>query len=207
MSDWVTGSTKENPKVPSLLQKIYLGLFSGGFSIAIANPTEVVKIRMQGDRKSATPRYSGTMNAYSKIYSEEGLKAFWTGVGPNIVRNSVINAAELAAYFQIKQYAVQFGLKDNLPTHFVCGFLAGACAVVCGNPVDLLKNRIINAKPGEYTGVVDCFMKTLKKGGITSFYNGFWANIMRIGTWNMIMFVAFEQVKIQVHHQFLEEKH
>lgn len=29
--------------------------------------------------------------------------ALWTGIGPNIARNAIINAAELASYDQVKQ--------------------------------------------------------------------------------------------------------
>ena len=31
---------------------------------------------------------------------EEGLKGLWRGVGPNVARNAIINAAELASYDQ-----------------------------------------------------------------------------------------------------------
>lgn len=205
MSDYVTGSTKENPKTPSLIQKIYLGLASGGIAISIASPTDLVKIRLQGDRKSATPRYNGSMDAYGKIFREEGITAFWTGWGPNVVRNSVINAAELASYFQIKQTVLAYGLADDIWTHFVCGFLAGACAVVVGNPVDVIKTRVMNAEKNAYNGVVDCVLKTMKSEGFGAFYGGFWPNILRIGTWNMVMFVAFEKVKKQIYHGFVDK--
>lgn len=34
---------------------------------------------------------------------QEGVGALWTGLGPNIARNGIINAAELASYDQVKQ--------------------------------------------------------------------------------------------------------
>lgn len=34
---------------------------------------------------------------------QEGLAALWTGLGPNIARNAIINAAELASYDQVKE--------------------------------------------------------------------------------------------------------
>lgn len=33
---------------------------------------------------------------------EEGMLGLWKGLGPNIARNAIINAAELASYDQIK---------------------------------------------------------------------------------------------------------
>ena len=34
---------------------------------------------------------------------QEGVGALWTGIGPNVARNSIISAAELAGYDQVKQ--------------------------------------------------------------------------------------------------------
>lgn len=34
---------------------------------------------------------------------QEGFTKLWTGLGPNVARNAIINAAELASYDQIKQ--------------------------------------------------------------------------------------------------------
>jgi solute carrier family 25 uncoupling protein 8/9 len=54
---------------------------------------------MEGKKPPELRRYHGLNDAYSKIYKQEGLKGFWTGLAPNIVRNSVINAAELAGFY------------------------------------------------------------------------------------------------------------
>ena len=40
------------------------------------------------------------------IADQEGVGALWTGIGPNIARNAIINAAELASYDHVKQLAV-----------------------------------------------------------------------------------------------------
>jgi hypothetical protein len=48
------------------------------------------------------------MDAYAKIARQEGVAALWTGLGPNVARNAIINAAELASYDQVKQVSVLF---------------------------------------------------------------------------------------------------
>ena len=85
---------------PTLLQKIAAGMASGALGIAVANPTDVVKIRMQaqGRLPPAERPYSGSLDCYSKIVREKGVTGLWVGVLPNMLRNSVINAAELASY-------------------------------------------------------------------------------------------------------------
>ncbi|XP_074380709.1 mitochondrial uncoupling protein 1-like isoform X2 [Apium graveolens] len=86
-----------------LMKKILVGLTTGALAIAVANPTDLVKVRLQAKAKLAPGvprRYSGALNAYSTI---EGVRALSTGLGPNVARNAIINAAELASYDQVKE--------------------------------------------------------------------------------------------------------
>lgn len=85
-------------------------------------------------------------------------------------------------------------MKDTIYLHFVCAFLAGFSATCVGSPFDVVKTRMMN-KAVHYTGVIDCVSKTMKQEGPLAFYNGFSANFMRIGTWNICMFITLEQVK------------
>ena len=80
---------------------------TGGIAISIANPTDLVKVRLQaqGKQAGAAPKYPSAIAAYRMIAKEEGVAALWTGVVPNITRNSVINATELATYDQVCQIA------------------------------------------------------------------------------------------------------
>jgi solute carrier family 25 uncoupling protein 8/9 len=195
---------------PSLWKKILTGLCTGAIGITVANPTDVVKIRMQADgfRPAGTPpRYTGTFNAYSTIYQQEGLKGFWTGWGPNVVRNSVINAAELSSYDQFKEFFLTRQiLDDNTTCHIVCGFLAGLVAVIVGSPVDVMKTRMMNAKKGtgeQYKSLVDCFVRTLKEGP-GSFYAGVGANFLRLASWNTAMFFALEKVRRLTYDSFYD---
>jgi solute carrier family 25 uncoupling protein 8/9 len=60
----------------------------------------LVKIRLQaqGSLPKEEWRYNGSMDCYRKTYAADGIKGFWVGALPNIMRNSIINAAELASY-------------------------------------------------------------------------------------------------------------
>lgn len=76
----------------------------------------------------------------------------------------------------------------------LCGFMAGFTATCFGSPFDVVKTRMMSAKV-PYNGVADCVMKTIRNDGPMAFYAGFTANFMRIGTWNIVMFVTLEQIK------------
>ena len=55
-------------------------------------------------------------------HRQEGIAGLWKGLGPNIARNALINAAELASYDQIKEALLGTGVfKDNVVTHLMAG--------------------------------------------------------------------------------------
>jgi solute carrier family 25 uncoupling protein 8/9 len=183
---------------PTLRTKILAGLCTGAIGISIANPTDVVKVKMQAQARASDPsqvKYKGCIDCYSQIVKADGIPGLWVGIIPNILRNSVINAAEIASYDQYKQMILQYtSLPDNMSLHILCGFMAGFTATCFGSPFDVVKTRMMSAAV-PYKGVVDCVSKTIKNEGPMAFYNGFTANFMRIGTWNIVMFVTLEQIK------------
>lgn len=127
----------------------------------------------------------------------------WTGLGPNIIRNSIINAAEIATFDQVKDMILRRNLmEDGIPCHLVSSAIAGFTACIVGSPVDVLKTRLMNAKVGEYSGVLDCIVKTWKENGILSFYKGLQANANRIVTWNIFMFVSLGMIRKTVYNNF-----
>eukprot|EP00882_Tetradesmus_deserticola_P016352 GHRQ01017460.1.p1 GENE.GHRQ01017460.1~~GHRQ01017460.1.p1 ORF type:complete len:135 (+),score=54.40 GHRQ01017460.1:1378-1782(+) len=85
--------------------KIASGLATGAIAITVASPTDLVKVRMQSEGKKSpgqAKKYPNAFKAYGIIRREEGMLGLWKGLGPNIARNAIINAAELASYDQIK---------------------------------------------------------------------------------------------------------
>ena len=181
-----------------LHMKIAAGLTTGGLGIMVASPTDLVKVRMQAEGKlpAGTPKkYPSALSAYGIIVKQEGVAALWTGLTPNIMRNSIINAAELASYDQFKQTFLGIGMKDDVFTHIGSALGAGFVACVVGSPVDVVKSRVMGDSVGKYKGFVDCCVKTLTHEGPMAFYGGFLPNFARLGGWNVCMFLTLEQVR------------
>ncbi|KAK9822131.1 hypothetical protein WJX74_009601 [Apatococcus lobatus] len=179
--------------------KIAAGMTTGALAICIASPTDLVKVRMQTEGKlppGVPRRYPNAFSAYAIIARQEGVSSLWRGLGPNVARNAIVNAAELASYDQIKQTLLASGMfKDNVLCHLVSGLGAGFVAVCVGSPVDVVKSRMMGDKDNLYKGVLDCFGKTFRNEGMLAFYNGFIPNFARLGSWNVVMFLTVEQVK------------
>lgn len=81
-------------------ERTMAGGTAGAIGIMCANPTELIKVRMQGD-KTRTRYPGGVIDAFRQTYAKEGIRGLWTGVGPNMLRAYIVNAAELASYDQV----------------------------------------------------------------------------------------------------------
>lgn len=140
----------DDPKNLTILNRVISALITGAVGITVACPTDVVKIRLQAEGRKAAGeprRYNGSIDAYRKIVLEEGVKGLYSGLGANIIRNSVMNAAELASYDQIKSSIIaRFPTisPDATSLHFICGLAAGFIAVVFASPADVVKTRVMN---------------------------------------------------------------
>ncbi|XP_051881833.1 mitochondrial uncoupling protein 2-like isoform X2 [Pristis pectinata] len=115
---------------------------------------------------------------------------------PNIARNSIVNCAELVTYDVFKDALLRYNLMtDNLPCHFFAAFVAGFCTTIVASPVDVVKTRYMNSAPGQYSSAINCSFTMLRKEGLTAFYKGFMPSFLRLGSWNVVMFVTYEQLK------------
>ncbi|KAL3996604.1 mannosyl-oligosaccharide alpha-1,3-glucosidase [Sarotherodon galilaeus] len=194
VKNFYTGG-KDNP---SVLVRILAGCTTGAMAVSFAQPTDVVKVRFQAQMNldGVARRYSSTMQAYRHIFQHEGMRGLWKGTLPNITRNALVNCTELVTYDLIKEAILRHKLlSDNLPCHFVSAFGAGFVTTVIASPVDVVKTRYMNSPPGQYKSAINCAWTMLTKEGPTAFYKGFVPSFLRLGSWNIVMFVSFEQIK------------
>ncbi|XP_068571464.1 dicarboxylate carrier UCP2-like [Cebidichthys violaceus] len=180
--------------------RLLAGCSTGAMAVAFAQPTDVVKIRFQAQVRlpasGTAKRYSNTFDAYKTIARDEGVRGLWKGCLTNITRNAIVNCSELVTYDIIKDLILNYKLMtDNMPCHFTAGFAAGFCTTVVVSPVDVVKTRIMNATPGRYGGAINCALIMLMKEGPTAFYKGFIPAFLRLGSWNIVMFMSYEQIK------------
>ncbi|XP_055479402.1 mitochondrial uncoupling protein 3 isoform X3 [Psammomys obesus] len=134
----------------------------------------------------------GLYDSVKEFYTPKGADRTW----PNITRNAIVNCAEMVTYDIIKEKLLDSRLfTDNFPCHFVSAFGAGFCATVVASPVDVVKTRYMNAPPGRYRSPLHCMLKTVAREGPTAFYKGFVPSFLRLGAWNVMMFVTYEQLK------------
>lgn len=176
---------------------------AGAISSAIANPTDVLKVRMQVHGKGAQDK--GLVGSFHDIYKYEGIGGLWRGVGPTAQRAAVIAVVELPVYDFCKVHLMSnFG--DHVANHFISSFVAGLGSAIASTPIDVIRTRLMNqrriavANAGTtaatlYTGSFDCALQTVRNEGVFALYKGFIPTWIRMGPWNIIFFITYEQLK------------
>ncbi|XP_063162065.1 putative mitochondrial transporter UCP3 [Candoia aspera] len=190
--------TPNGSEYTSIFTRLLAGCTTGAMAVTCAQPTDVVKVRFQAHIRlvGGPKKYNGTVDAYRTIAREEGVRGLWKGTFPNITRNAIVNCGEMVTYDLIKDTLLKYHLMtDNFPCHFLAAFGAGFCATVVASPVDVVKTRYMNSCAGQYKNALNCMLTMVVKEGPNAFYKGFMPSFLRLGSWNIVMFVSYEQLK------------
>ena len=171
----------------------------------IASPADLVKVRMQSDGRLASrglpARYIGISDAFTKIVKEEGFLGLWKGLGPNVQRAFLVNMGELACYDKSKHFLISNKVcHDNVYAHTLASMMSGLCATTLSCPADVIKTRIMNQASSvndiaPYKNSIDCLFKTVQKEGIMALWKGFFPTWARLGPWQLIFWVSYEQMR------------
>jgi len=82
----------------ALLQNGVLGCFAGGFATAFIAPFDVVKSRMQNQRKGGEAEYTNAVQALGRIARAEGIGALYRGFTPLLVKVVASCGVSFAAF-------------------------------------------------------------------------------------------------------------
>lgn len=183
--------------------RILAGGSAGAAASAFANPTDVIKVRLQADGRLVAmgekPRYTGTMDAIRRITREEGLGAFYKGVGPNVQRATVVNGIGIACYDQSKQAAIALlGEEDSLAARFLAALVGGVATALVGCPFDVLKTRMMN-QPRErplYTNAGQCALAIVRIEGPLALWKGLLPVYCRQAPFNLLNYLIMEQLTL-----------
>lgn len=185
-----------SPDSKQIPQRILAGTTSAMLAVTMFQPTDVVKIRMQAQTGMPPEmrRYKNSFQAYRHLYNG-GFTEAWRGLKANQFRLAVVNVSELVTYDVAKDTLIGSKLmEDNSSCHFVSAALAGLFTTLVASPIDVVKTRLMNSPGG--SGTIFSVAKTmLFKEGITSFYKGVLPSYLRLGSWNIVMFMSYEQYK------------
>ena len=198
--DFIAGSTPVDEL--GFMWRLLAGGAAGGMSIALMNPTDVVKTQLQS---SAVKLEMGPV--IRQVYRADGVAGFWAGVKPNVARCFIGNACELGFYDQAKTFIES---SEAIPlagsgAHFAAASFAGFMSALVSCPLDVVRTRLFNeagrvAGAREHAGFLDALASIPRREGLGALYRGFAPMVTRKVTWTALFFLSYEQAKFLVGH-------
>lgn len=160
------------------------------------HPIDMVKTRLQvsGERGGRDYKSLGINGSMSVIMKEEGVSAFWKGIGAAWLREGSYTSLRLGLYSPIKS-AMGVDSNSHFVMKFTAGSIAGALGSIVGNPFDVLKTRMMSSETLVTPNIRNTASELYKAQGITSFYRGIEANILRAMVLNGTKMSCYEQIK------------
>lgn len=186
-----------------------INFLAGGVSGAVAKtataPIERVKLLIQ--TQDANPkiisgevaRYTGIVDCFKRVSSEQGFGAFWRGNGTNIIRYFPTQAFNFAFKDTIKALFPKADKNTEFAKFFAInmasGGLAGAGSLMIVYPLDYARTRLasdVGTGKRQFNGLMDCLTKTVKSSGVGGLYNGVGVSVIGIIPYRGAYFGLFD---------------
>lgn len=170
------------------------GGIAGSVSRTATAPLDRLKVMLQVYGSKTEMRL---LDGMWNMIKEGGIRSLWRGNGTSVVKIAPESAFKFAAYEEIKRLMVgESGKEITVKERFAAGSIAGAIAQTAIFPMEVVKTRLAISTTGQYTGLLDCGLKILKKEGIRSFYRGYLPNLIGIIPYAGIDLTIYETLKL-----------
>lgn len=189
---------KQNLQNDSFFAKVGIAAIAGAAGGFVGTPADMVNVRMQNDIKLPPEKrrnYKHAIDGLVRVYREEGVKRLFSGASTATSRAVFMTIGQLSFYDQVKMLLLRSGVfSDNMVTHFLSSLTAGAIATSLTQPLDVLKTRSMNARPGEFKNLWGIVVYTAKLGPL-GFFKGYVPAFVRLAPQTILTFLFLEQLR------------
>jgi len=146
--------------------------------------------------------YKGIGDCFNRVRADQGMIAFWRGNLVNCLRYAPQQGSALAfndflndlfpAYDSRKQFWQSLGVK------LLSGGLAGGVANTICYPFDYARTRLasdVKKGQGQFKGIGDCIMTTVRNQGITGLYTGWSVTVAGAFVYRAGQLGCFKQIQ------------
>lgn len=189
----------------------FIHLLAGGTAGTIGAiatcPLEVIKTRLQSSAK-ATLNVDGRnlYRCFSSVVKQEGWRALFKGLGPNLVGIAPSRAIYFSTYSSVKSLLNESYTEtpEHPLIHMTSAASAGFVSCTATNPIWLIKTRLQLSR--ESMTVRECMRSIWQTSGFTGFYKGITASYVGISE-TIVHFVIYEFLKAHIKQQRLANPH
>jgi solute carrier family 25 protein 33/36 len=156
--------------------------------------------------RTAAFHFNETISILSSVYRQEGPRALFRGLGPNLVGVIPARSINFFTYGNSKRLITEHlnHGKDSAWVHLTSAALAGVVTSTATNPIWMVKTRLqldknMAAESGgatkrQYKNSVDCIRQVLRNEGIQGLYKGMSASYLGVAESTM-HWMLYEQLK------------
>ncbi|KAA8493919.1 ADP,ATP carrier protein [Porphyridium purpureum] len=191
------------------LMDLAAGGTAGGISKTLVAPIERVKLLLQTQdanpriKSGEIPRYTGIANCFTRVSAEQGFLSFWRGNTANVIRYFPTQAFNFAFKDTFKKMFPKYNPKTEsfkfFLTNIASGGAAGAASLLIVYPLDFARTRLAadvgKSHEREFSGLLDCLGKTVKRGGPMALYQGFGVSVQGIIVYRGAYFGLYDTAK------------
>jgi len=165
-------------------------------TVTSRHATQMLAISTYG---TPAPNTIGLLQCLRHIVQNEGPKALFKGLGPNLVGVAPSRAIYFCAYSQAKAFFNTIISPDTAVVHILSASCAGFVACTATNPIWFVKTRLQldYARSGGHLTAADCIKRIYKQSGVLGFYKGITASYWGISE-TVVHFVIYEAIKAKL---------
>nr|BAJ92906.1 predicted protein [Hordeum vulgare subsp. vulgare] len=189
--------------VPSSVALFAAGAGAGAVTKTVTAPLDRVKLLMQTHSVrmvGESTKGIGFVQAMAEIGKEEGIKGYWKGNLPQVIRIIPYSAVQLFSY---EVYKKVFRRKDGELTVFgrlAAGACAGMTSTLVTYPLDVLRLRL--AVQSGHSTMSQVALNMLREEGLASFYGGLGPSLIGIAPYIAVNFCVFDLMKKSVPEKY-----
>jgi len=164
-------------------KNIAAGGCAGFCSLCFVFSLDYARTRLSADNKSAGKggerQFKGLFDVYKKTFAADGIRGLYRGFVLSSVGIFIYRGLYFGIYDTVKPLFL--GSDAGFLVSFALGFGVTNVASFLAYPIDTIRRRMMMRSGGavKYNGSMDCAVQILKGEGVTSFFKGAGANILR----------------------------
>ncbi|XP_078436483.1 putative envelope ADP,ATP carrier protein, chloroplastic [Wolffia australiana] len=170
---------------------------AGAAAKTLTAPLDRIKLLMQTHSArtfgQSTAKGISFLEAFSLIGREEGVKGYWKGNLPQVIRIIPYSAVQLFSYEMYKKLFKGADGELSILGRLAAGACAGMTSTLVTYPLDVLRLRLALEPGGRTMSQVALCM--LQEEGLASFYSGLGASLVGIAPYIAVNFCMFDLVK------------
>lgn len=181
---------------------IYLaGCVGGAAQLIPVIPTDYIKVVLQSQiprHKGGTDikkAFSGPLDCARHIVRQHGVRGLYKGGLAMAYRDVPSYGLYGLTYEVMSHWMKESGWSDSqgVIADLVAGGCAGTITWASIIPFDVVKSRYQADFVGEYSGLIDCAVKSYREEGVRVFYRGCMVTCLRAFPVNAVTFLVYSQ--------------